>query len=55
MAFLDAARQNRSRVALFAFELTLIGWVDAFIWAVTALNRMYSDRRTDKIIKAMKK
>lgn len=36
-------------------QLTLIGWIPAFIWAVTALDRMYDDRRTDKIIAQMKK
>ncbi|MGH2664403.1 YqaE/Pmp3 family membrane protein [Flavobacterium sp.] len=36
-------------------QLTLIGWIPAFIWAVTALDRMYNDRRTERIISEMKK
>ncbi|MDK2771544.1 MAG: YqaE/Pmp3 family membrane protein [Flavobacterium sp.] len=36
-------------------QITIIGWIPAFIWAVTALNRMYADRRTNKIIREMKK
>lgn len=39
----------------FILQLTLIGWIPAFIWAVTALDRMYDDRRTEKIIAEMKK
>ncbi|MNU97239.1 hypothetical protein D3C71_873020 [compost metagenome] len=35
-------------------QITLIGWIPAFIWAVTSLNRMYADRRTQEIIKALK-
>ncbi|ASS48429.1 MAG: iduronate sulfatase [Candidatus Fluviicola riflensis] len=35
-------------------QLTLIGWIPAFIWAITSLNRMYADRRTQEIIKAIK-
>lgn len=35
-------------------QITLIGWIPAVIWAVTSLNRMYSDRRTQDIITAMK-
>ena len=35
-------------------QITIIGWIPAFIWAVTALNRMYSDRRTNEIIKNIK-
>jgi TM2 domain-containing membrane protein YozV len=36
-------------------QLTIIGWIPAFIWAATSLNRMYADRRTKAIIKAMAK
>lgn len=36
-------------------QITIIGWIPAFIWAVTALNRMYADRRTNKIIREMKR
>ena len=35
-------------------QLTIIGWLPATIWAVTSLNRMYADRRTNSILTAMK-
>jgi len=35
-------------------QITLIGWIPAFIWAVTALNRMYADRRNRQVIHAIK-
>lgn len=31
-------------------QLTIIGWLPAFIWAVTSLNRMYADRRNRELI-----
>ncbi len=44
-----------SGVICLLLQITLIGWLPAFIWAATSLNRMYADRRTRRIIKAMKK
>ena len=44
-----------SGIICLLLQITIIGWIPAFIWAVTALNRMYADRRTTKIIKEMKK
>ncbi|HEV3223837.1 MAG TPA: YqaE/Pmp3 family membrane protein [Puia sp.] len=35
-------------------QITLIGWVPAAIWAVISLQNSRADRRTQKIIKAMK-
>lgn len=35
-------------------QITIIGWIPAFIWALVSLNRMYADRRTDKVIEAIK-
>ncbi len=35
-------------------QITLIGWVPAAIWAVISLQNSRADRRTDKIVKAMK-
>ena len=34
-------------------QITIIGWIPAVIWAFTSLNRMYADRRTRSIIKAI--
>lgn len=36
-------------------QATLIGWIPAAIWAVVSLNNARADRRTDRIIKEMKK
>lgn len=43
-----------SGIICLILQLTIIGWIPAFIWAITALNRMYADRRTNKIIRELK-
>lgn len=43
-----------SGVVCLLLQITVIGWIPAFIWAITSLNRMYEDRRTQQIIKAIK-
>ena len=43
-----------SGIICLVLQLTIIGWIPAFIWAFTSLNRMYADRRTNLIIKEMK-
>ena len=43
-----------SGIICLILQLTIIGWVPAFIWALTALNRMYADRRANKIIKEIR-
>jgi TM2 domain-containing membrane protein YozV len=35
-------------------QITIIGWIPAAIWAVISLQNSRADRRTNKIIKAMK-
>lgn len=40
-------------IVCLILQITLIGWLPATIWAITALNRMYADRRTEKIVRAM--
>ncbi len=35
-------------------QITVIGWIPAAIWAVISLQNSRADRRTSKIIKAMK-
>lgn len=42
-----------SGILCLILQLTIIGWIPAFIWAATALNRMYADRRTNRVIRAM--
>jgi uncharacterized membrane protein YqaE (UPF0057 family) len=36
-------------------QITLIGWIPAAIWAVLSLQNARADKRTNKVIKAMKK
>ena len=35
-------------------QITLIGWIPAVIWAIISLNNERSDKRTDRIVTAMK-
>ena len=35
-------------------QITLIGWIPAAIWAVVSLSNARADRRTDRIVKAMR-
>ena len=35
-------------------QVTLIGWIPAAIWAVISLQNARADKRTDRLIKAMK-
>ncbi|AWG25099.1 YqaE/Pmp3 family membrane protein [Flavobacterium kingsejongi] len=44
-----------SGIICLILQITIIGWIPAFIWAVTALNRMYADRRTAQIIRAARR
>lgn len=44
-----------SGIICLLLQLTIIGWLPAFIWAVVALNNMYDNRRTRKIIRAIEK
>jgi len=50
--FLSLMLQGKimSGLLCLILQLTLIGWIPAFIWAVTSLNRMYADRRNRKLI-----
>lgn len=43
-----------SGIVCLILQVTIIGWIPAAIWAITSLNRMYADRRTEKIVSAMK-
>jgi uncharacterized membrane protein YqaE (UPF0057 family) len=35
-------------------QITLIGWLPAAIWAVLSLHNERADKRTDRLIRAMK-
>ena len=36
-------------------QITIIGWIPAAMWAIVSLNNARADRRTDKIVKAIRK
>ncbi len=36
-------------------QTTLIGWIPAAIWAVVSLNNARAEKRTDRIVEAIKK
>lgn len=42
-----------SGIVCLILQVTIIGWIPAFIWAVTSLNRMYADRRHQELIAVM--
>lgn len=35
-------------------QITLIGWLPAAIWAVVSLNNARAEKRTDRIVEAMR-
>ncbi|MDV6168143.1 YqaE/Pmp3 family membrane protein [Flavobacterium sp. DG1-102-2] len=55
--FLSLMLQGKimSGLLCLVLQLTLIGWIPAFIWAVTSLNRMYADRRNRQLIAELKR
>jgi uncharacterized membrane protein YqaE (UPF0057 family) len=40
-------------ICLF-LQCTLIGWIPAALWAVNSLNNKRADKRTDRIVQAIK-
>ncbi|MDP4933394.1 MAG: YqaE/Pmp3 family membrane protein [Salibacteraceae bacterium] len=41
-------------IVCLVLQITIIGWLPAFVWAVYSINNMYADRRTERVIKAMR-
>lgn len=35
-------------------QITILGWIPAAVWAVVSLNNARDDKRTEKIVKALK-
>jgi len=35
-------------------QITILGWIPAAVWAVVSLNNARADRRTEKIVRAIK-
>jgi len=43
-----------SGILCLILQITLLGWIPAAIWAIISLNNARADKRTDRIIKAMR-
>jgi uncharacterized membrane protein YqaE (UPF0057 family) len=43
-----------SGIICLILQITLIGWLPAAIWALASLNNSRAEKRTDKIVKAIK-
>ena len=43
-----------SGIVCLILQITLIGWIPAALWAVVSLSNARADRRTDKIVKAIR-
>ncbi len=43
-----------SGIICLILQVTIIGWIPAFIWAVVSLNQMYAERRNKELIQAIK-
>lgn len=41
-------------IICLVLQITIIGWLPAFVWAVYSINNMYADRRTNKVINAIR-
>ncbi|MFY7829338.1 MAG: YqaE/Pmp3 family membrane protein [Flectobacillus sp.] len=54
--FLSFLFRGKVLTAIFCLilQVTLIGWIPAAIWAVISLQNARADKRTDRLIKAMK-
>jgi uncharacterized membrane protein YqaE (UPF0057 family) len=35
-------------------QITILGWIPAAVWAVVSLNNARADKRTEKIVRAIK-
>jgi uncharacterized membrane protein YqaE (UPF0057 family) len=44
-----------SGIVCLILQLTIIGWLPATIWAFFAINNYYSEKRNDKLIKAIER
>jgi uncharacterized membrane protein YqaE (UPF0057 family) len=55
--FLSLMLQGKiiSGLVCLILQITIIGWIPAFIWAVTSLNRMYADRRNRELMASLQR
>ncbi|MGD0561630.1 MAG: YqaE/Pmp3 family membrane protein [Roseiarcus sp.] len=44
-----------SGIVCLILQLTIIGWLPATIWAFFAINNYYSEKRNEKLIRAIER
>jgi uncharacterized membrane protein YqaE (UPF0057 family) len=53
LAILLCGKPLQALVALI-LQITILGWIPAAVWAVLVVNSYQADKRTNRIIKAMR-
>jgi len=43
-----------SGIICLILQITVIGWLPAAIWAIMSLNKRDADKRTDRIVRAIR-
>ena len=54
VAMLSAGKPFQALLCL-VLMVTVIGWIPAAIWAVMVVSSYHADKRTDRIVKEMRK
>ena len=54
LAMLLAGKPFQAVICLI-LQVTIIGWIPAAIWSVLVVNGHYADKRTDRIVKEMRR
>jgi uncharacterized membrane protein YqaE (UPF0057 family) len=54
LAILLCGKPFQALLALI-LQVTILGWIPAAIWAVLVVNSYQQDKRTNRIIKAMRR
>jgi uncharacterized membrane protein YqaE (UPF0057 family) len=53
LAILLCGKPFQALIALI-LQITILGWIPAAVWAVLVVNSYQADKRTNRIIKAMR-
>jgi uncharacterized membrane protein YqaE (UPF0057 family) len=43
-----------SGIVCLLLQLSIVGWLPATIWAFMAISNHHADKRTDRVVKAMR-
>ena len=54
LAILLCGKPFQAVIAL-VLQITLLGWIPAAIWALLVVNNHLADKRTNRLIKAMRR